>query len=145
MLGDFQIIREIGRGGMGVVYEAFDHERDLRVAERVLAKARYYDVAREFAVCDQPERQRVHLVLMSSDQFREGVLVPGSGPANGILVLNPDGSFIYTPDPDFAGTPIIELDGTSVVAGDQNGLTLQGGGSTIRGLVINRFLRLPRS
>jgi len=31
-------------------------------------------------------------------------LVPGSGPDNGILVLNPDGTFSYTPNPNFVGT-----------------------------------------
>ncbi|HEX2907336.1 MAG TPA: choice-of-anchor Q domain-containing protein [Phototrophicaceae bacterium] len=42
--------------------------------------------------------------------------------------------------PGFAGTPIIELDGTS--AGDYtNGLVISSGGSTVRGLVINRFKR----
>ena len=27
-----------------------------------------------------------------------------SGPSNGILILNPDGSFVYTPNPGFIGT-----------------------------------------
>jgi gliding motility-associated-like protein len=31
-------------------------------------------------------------------------LVPGSGPANGTLTLNPNGSFTYTPAPNFNGT-----------------------------------------
>ncbi|WP_026802676.1 Ig-like domain-containing protein, partial [Arenimonas oryziterrae] len=31
-------------------------------------------------------------------------LVPGTGPANGSLVFNPDGSFTYTPNPGFVGT-----------------------------------------
>jgi hypothetical protein len=44
-----------------------------------------------------------------------------------------------TTQPGFAGTPIIELDGS--LAGAGNGLTLAAGsdGSTISGLVINRF------
>ncbi|MBE7435913.1 MAG: S8 family serine peptidase [Anaerolineales bacterium] len=41
-------------------------------------------------------------------------------------------------EPDFAGTPIIELDGSLAGAGI-NGLTIEAGNSTIRGLVINRF------
>ncbi len=45
-----------------------------------------------------------------------------------------------TTQPGFAGSPIIEIDGASVAAGDQNGLTLQAGGSVVRGFVINRFL-----
>jgi serine/threonine protein kinase/AAA+ ATPase superfamily predicted ATPase/tetratricopeptide (TPR) repeat protein len=32
----FRIVREIGRGGMGVVYEVFDHEREERVALKTL-------------------------------------------------------------------------------------------------------------
>jgi hypothetical protein len=40
-------------------------------------------------------------------------------------------------EPDFAGTPIIELNGTS--AGGTSGLVLQASGTTVRGLVINRF------
>jgi uncharacterized repeat protein (TIGR01451 family) len=45
------------------------------------------------------------------------------GPVHGILVLNPDGSFLYTPDPDFYGADAFtytvsdgELDDTAVVS-----------------------------
>jgi hypothetical protein len=41
-------------------------------------------------------------------------------------------------EPDFAGTPVIELRGDSAGAG-VSGLTLTSSGSTVRGLVINRF------
>ena len=41
--------------------------------------------------------------------------------------------------PGFAGQPLIELNGTN--AGGPSGLTLTGGSSTIRNLVINRFDR----
>jgi hypothetical protein len=41
-----------------------------------------------------------------------------TGPSNGSLVLNPDGSFTYTPDPDFNGT-----DSFSYIADDGNGGT----------------------
>jgi parallel beta-helix repeat protein len=43
-----------------------------------------------------------------------------------------------TTEPDFTGTPIIELDGSLTAFGD--GLQISAGGSTIRGLVINRFM-----
>ena len=39
----------------------------------------------------------------------------------------------------FAGSPLIELDGTDA-GGAANGLVITAGGSTVRGLVINRFL-----
>ena len=43
-----------------------------------------------------------------------------------------------TTQPGFAGTPIIELDGSNAGTG-VDGLWITGGGSTVRGLVINRF------
>jgi large repetitive protein len=43
-------------------------------------------------------------------------LVPGSGPSNGTLDLNPDGTFTYIPDPDFFGT-----DSFSYTLCDENG------------------------
>jgi parallel beta-helix repeat protein len=45
-----------------------------------------------------------------------------------------------TTQPGFSGTPIIELDGTNVANINDYGLNITAGGSTVRGLVINRFL-----
>jgi len=48
VLGDFQILREVGRGGMGVVYEAMQISLDRRVALKVLP----------FAVAADPRKLR---------------------------------------------------------------------------------------
>ena len=45
-LGDFRIIREIGRGGMGVVYEAEQRSLGRRVALKVLPYAAFLDTIR---------------------------------------------------------------------------------------------------
>ncbi|MBC8374577.1 MAG: T9SS type A sorting domain-containing protein, partial [FCB group bacterium] len=68
--------------------------------------------------------------------------IPGSGPHTIQLfsslptITDPiviDG----TTEPDFSGSPVIELDGST--AGNANGLNINSGNSTVRGLVINRF------
>ncbi len=43
VLGDFRLVREIGRGGMGVVYEAVQISLDRRVALKVLPVAATFD------------------------------------------------------------------------------------------------------
>ena len=44
-----------------------------------------------------------------------------------------------TTEPDFAGTPIVVLDGTNAGVSGVDGLNITAGGTTVRGLVINRF------
>ena len=70
-LGDFRIIREIGRGGMGIVYEAQQISLDRRVALKVLPFAavldpkqlqRFKNEARAAASLDHPNIVHVHSV-----------------------------------------------------------------------------------
>jgi Family of unknown function (DUF5719) len=44
-----------------------------------------------------------------------------------------------TTDSHFAGRPVVEINGQG--AGDSNGLYIKAGGSTVKGLVVNRFQR----
>ncbi len=68
-LGDFRLIREIGRGGMGVVYEAEQRSLDRRVAVKVLPFAalldkrqleRFRNEARAAAMLKHPRIVSVH-------------------------------------------------------------------------------------
>ncbi len=70
-LGDFRLIRQIGRGGMGVVYEAEQRSLGRRVAVKVLPFAamlndqhrkRFYNEARAAATLDHPHIVPVHFV-----------------------------------------------------------------------------------
>jgi WD40 repeat protein/serine/threonine protein kinase len=71
VLGDFQIVREIGRGGMGVVYEAQQISLARRVALKVLPfaallddrqRARFHNEAQAAALLKHPHIVGVHCV-----------------------------------------------------------------------------------
>ena len=67
MLGDFRIIREIGRGGMGVVYEAHQVSLDRRVALKVLPFA---------ATLDDRQLRRFENEARAAAQLHHGNIVP---------------------------------------------------------------------
>ncbi|APW58997.1 Serine/threonine-protein kinase PrkC [Paludisphaera borealis] len=75
-LGDFRIIREVGRGGMGVVYEAIQLSLDRRVALKVLPNASALDSKqlRRFQLEAQAAAglQHPHIVEVYSTGTAEG-------------------------------------------------------------------------
>ena len=66
-LGDFQLLREIGRGGMGVVYEAVQLSLGRKVAVKVLPLA---------AAFDQRHLQRFHNEAQAAAQLHHTNIVP---------------------------------------------------------------------
>lgn len=66
-LGDFRVIRELGRGGMGIVYEAEQVSLDRRVALKVLPFA---------AVLDQKQIQRFKNEAHAAAQLHHNHIVP---------------------------------------------------------------------
>ena len=66
-IGDFQIVREIGRGGMGIVYEAIQLSVDRRVALKVLPFA---------ALADSIQLQRFKNEIRAAGTLHHANIVP---------------------------------------------------------------------
>jgi eukaryotic-like serine/threonine-protein kinase len=66
-IGDFRIIREIGRGGMGIVYEAIQISLGRRVALKILPFA---------AAIDERRRRRFLLEAQAAAQLHHSHIVP---------------------------------------------------------------------
>ncbi|MCA8977340.1 MAG: serine/threonine protein kinase, partial [Planctomycetes bacterium] len=75
-LGDFRIVREIGRGGMGVVFEAFQESLSRRVALKVLPQA---------ALLTGNQLRRFQREAQTAAQLHHSNIVPvfGSGETEG--------------------------------------------------------------
>ena len=70
--------------------------------------------------------------------------IPGAGPftiapVSPLPVVTEPVIIDGTTQPGFSGTPLVELSGVNSPSPLQSGLNLQGGNSTVRGLVINRW------
>lgn len=77
VIGDFQVIREIGRGGMGIVYEAIQRSLDRKVALKVLSSG----------IADTPlQLQRFRREAEAAARLHHTNIVPvyGIGEENGI-------------------------------------------------------------
>ena len=97
MLGDFRIIRELGRGGMGVVYEAEQLSLGRHIALKVLPfaamldkqqLARFKNEARAAATLDHPNIVAIHSVGSEGDvHYYAMQLIEGQSTAQVIATM----------------------------------------------------------
>jgi serine/threonine protein kinase len=111
-LGDFQLLREIGRGGMGVVYEAEQLSLGRRVALKVLPFAgvldprqlqRFRNEARAAATLDHPHIVHVHAVGQERGvHFYAMQLIDGRSLAEFVQEMQPSAAStaVMTPHPN---------------------------------------------
>ncbi len=70
----FVVRRRVGAGGMGVVYEAYDLERDMRVAIKTIIDAdastlyRFKKEFRSLTDVTHPNLVKIHELVLSDDQ-----------------------------------------------------------------------------
>lgn len=88
-------------------------------------------------------RNAIQYANLSTDvvdtiRFEIGSGVQTISPLSALPTITDPAIIDGTTQPGFAGTPIIQLSGTSA-GGSTNGLTITSAGSTIKGLIINRF------
>ncbi|MBI5623535.1 MAG: protein kinase [Elusimicrobia bacterium] len=86
LAGNYRVVRELGRGGMGVVYEAFDEALERRVAIKQLRRELHYDreglglflrEARLVAKLKHPNIVEIHAVVEEEEPFLVFDLVEG--------------------------------------------------------------------
>jgi serine/threonine protein kinase/WD40 repeat protein len=77
-LGDFRVVREVGRGGMGVVYEAVQESLGRRVALKVLPSQ---------AWADEVQRERFRREAQAAARLHHSNIIPvhGVGEHDGVL------------------------------------------------------------
>ena len=117
-LGDFRLIREVGRGGMGVVYEAEQISLGRRVALKVLPFAatmdprqlqRFHNEARAAASLDHPHIVHVHAVgCERAVHFYAMQFIEGQTLAALIADLRQAGGQpVHTEAPSTTGAPMV--------------------------------------